>query len=127
MPFSIVFYKWMLGQEENLNLQAIVHIRDKLMNQYRLTNQQAINKLNTKKRLKSKDDSQTENSPCPNLFDENDQRLFLDGCKIDDLSLVFILPGYPNVELKKGGKDCLVTIHNLDQYVDVRSMFYYMR
>ena len=132
MPFSIVFYKWTLGQEETLTLedlihvdanlyeqfkklQAIVTIRDRLMAQ----NQQQINRINNKKRLKSKDDGQMETSPCPPAFDGNDERLFLDGCKIDDLSLVFTLPGYPNIELKKGGKDCVVTIENLDQYVNV--------
>ena len=137
MPFSVVFYKWILGQEETLNLedlihvdlnlyeqfkklQSIVHIRDKLMTQNQISNQQILNKLNNKKRLKSKDDPQIENSPCPNIFDENDEKLFLDGCKIDDLSLVFTLPGHPNIELKKGGKDCLVTIQNLDQYINVR-------
>jgi E3 ubiquitin-protein ligase TRIP12 len=137
MPFSVVFYKWILGQEETLNLedliyidlnlyeqfkklQSIVHIRDKLITQNQLSNQQILNKLANKKRLKSKDDSQIENSPCANIFDENDEKLFLDGCKIDDLSLVFTLPGHPNIELKKGGKDCLVTIQNLDQYVNVR-------
>ena len=138
MPFSLNFYQWMLGEEDSLiledlihvdknlydqfkKLQNVVHIRDKLMTQNQSLNQQSTtNKLNNKKRLKSKDDSQTENSPCSNVFDENDERLYLDGCKIDDLSLVFTLPGHPNIELKKGGKDCSVTIHNLDQYVNVR-------
>jgi len=133
MQFSIVFYKWMLGEEDSLSLedliyidkniyeqfkklQTIVNIRDKLLTQ----NSQIItNKINNKKRLKSKDDSQMDYSPCSNIFDENDERLLLDGCKIDDLSLVFTLPGHPNIELKKGGKDCLVTIQNLDQYVNV--------
>ncbi|CAF2672231.1 unnamed protein product [Rotaria sp. Silwood2] len=137
MPFSIIFYKWMLGEEENLNLEDLIHIdtnlyeqfkklqtivsvRDKIMVQNQITNQQiTINKLNNKKRLKSKDDSQLEHSTYSNTFDENDQRLLLDGCKIDDLSLVFTLPGYPNIELKKGGKDCLVTIQNLDQYINL--------
>jgi E3 ubiquitin-protein ligase TRIP12 len=137
MPFNSVFYKWILGEEESLNLedlvhvdtnlygqfkklQTIVHTRDKLMAQNQILNQQiTTNKFNNKKRLKSKDDSQLESSPCSNTFDENDEKLFLDGCKIEDLSLVFTLPGHPNIELKKGGKDCSVTIHNLDQYVDV--------
>jgi E3 ubiquitin-protein ligase TRIP12 len=136
MPFSNVFYKWMLAEEDSLNLedliyvdknlyeqlkklQTIVNIRDNLMSQ----NQQiTTNKLNNKKRLKSKDDSQIENSPYSNVFDENDEKLLLDGCKIDDLSLVFTLPGHPNIELKKGGKDCSVTIQNLDQYVNVREI-----
>ncbi|UJR08940.1 hypothetical protein I4U23_013192 [Adineta vaga] len=132
MPFSIVFYKWILGQEESLNLedlihidinlyeqfkklQSIVHIRDKLMIQNQTTNKQST----TKKRLKSRDDCQIENSPCTNSFDENDERLYLDGCKIDDLSLVFTLPGYSNIELKRNGKDCLVTIYNLDEYINL--------
>ncbi len=74
MPFSIVFYKWILGQEETLNLEDLIHvdvnlyeqfkklqtivsIRDKLMTQ----NQQIINRINNKKRLKSRDDCQIEN------------------------------------------------------------------
>lgn len=44
----------------------------------------------------------------------------LDGCSVEDLSLNFTLPGYPNIELKKGGSDISVTIHNLDQYLQVR-------
>ncbi|CAF0889005.1 unnamed protein product [Adineta steineri] len=137
MPFSIVFYKWMLGEEDSLNLedlihidiniyeqfkklQAVVHIRDKLISQNQILNQQiTTNKLNNKKRLKSKDDTLLDSSPSSNIFDENDDKLFLDGCKIDDLALVFTLPGYPNIELKKGGRDCLVTIQNLDQYVNL--------
>ena len=139
MPFSLVFYQWILGGEESLNLedlihvdknlyeqfkklQNIVHIRDQLMVQNQLHHQQlTTNKLNQKKRLKSKEDSQSENSPAANMFDENEPRLLLDGCKIEDLSLVFTLPGHANIELKKGGKDCSVTIQNLDQYVNVRS------
>ncbi|CAF1012039.1 unnamed protein product [Adineta ricciae] len=132
MPFSIVFYKWVLGQEESLNLEDLIHIdanlyeqfkklqsivraRDTLVSQNSTTNRQSA----IKKRLKSRDDCQQESSPCTNSFDENDERLHLDGCKIDDLSLVFTLPGHPNIELKKNGKDCLVTIYNLDQYVNL--------
>jgi len=131
----------MLGEEDSLNLedfiyidknlyeqlkklQTIVHNRDKLMIQNQLINHQiTTNKLNNKKRLKSKDDSQIDHSPSSNIFDENDERLLLDGCKIDDLSLAFTLPGHPNIELKKNGKDCLVTIQNLDQYVNVIFVF----
>ncbi|CAF1553813.1 unnamed protein product [Adineta ricciae] len=137
MPFSVVFYKWMLGEEESLNLedlvhvdtnlyeqfkklQTIVHHRDKLMAHSQMANQQTTtNKANNKKRLKYKDDSQLETTSYSTVFDENDERLLLDGCKIDDLSLVFTLPGHPNIELRKGGKDCLVSIQNLDQYVNL--------
>ncbi|CAF3995301.1 unnamed protein product, partial [Rotaria sp. Silwood1] len=63
MQFSIVFYKWLLNQEETLNFedlihvdinlyeqfkkfQSIINIRNKLIIQYDITNQQITNKLN---------------------------------------------------------------------------------
>jgi len=36
---------------------------------------------------------------------------------VEDLGLDFTLPGYPNIELRKGGKDKGVTLDNLGQYV----------
>lgn len=134
MPFSVVFYKWILCQEETLNLEDLIHVDTNLYEQFKklqsivnlrnklMSEHQQMNKLNTnKKSTKSKDDAQMETTSSSNVFDENDERLYLDGCKIDDLSLVFTLPGHANIELKKGGKDCAVTIQNLDQYIDVRN------
>lgn len=43
----------------------------------------------------------------------------LDGCPIADLGLDFVLPGYPNIELRKQGRDIPVTIHNLHQYISL--------
>ncbi len=43
--------------------------------------------------------------------------LTMDGCPVEDLGLDFTLPGYPGVELKKGGRDEAVTLDNLAQYV----------
>ena len=45
--------------------------------------------------------------------------LTLDGCSIDDLGLDFTLPGFPNIELKKGGKDTPVTLDNIEQYLNL--------
>jgi hypothetical protein len=45
--------------------------------------------------------------------------LTMDGCSIEDLELDFILPGYPNIELKKGGKDIPVMLDNLEEYLKV--------
>lgn len=47
------------------------------------------------------------------------EALTLDGCRIDNLGLDFTLPGHPTIELRKGGKDTTVTIHNLEEYVKV--------
>jgi len=45
--------------------------------------------------------------------------LTVDGCTIEDLELDFLLPGYPDIELKKGGKNISVTLDNLEEYVQV--------
>ena len=31
-------------------------------------------------------------------------QLTMDGCPVEDLGLDFTLPGYPNIELRKGGR-----------------------
>merc|ERR1711915_338250 len=48
-------------------------------------------------------------------------QLTMDGCPVEDLGLDFTLPGYPNIELMKGGKDMTVTLDNLAQYVKLVS------
>ena len=53
--------------------------------------------------------------------------LTIDGCSIDDLALDFVLPGYSHIELKKGGKDTPVTLHNLDEYLRVQDIEYFSR
>lgn len=45
----------------------------------------------------------------------------MDGCPIEELGLDFTLPGYPNIELRKGGKDMAVNLDNLGQYVNLVS------
>jgi len=46
--------------------------------------------------------------------------LTVDGCAVNDLELDFVLPGYPEIELKKGGRNISVTLDNLEEYVQVR-------
>uniref|UniRef100_A0A4W5NCQ6 E3 ubiquitin-protein ligase n=1 Tax=Hucho hucho TaxID=62062 RepID=A0A4W5NCQ6_9TELE len=45
------------------------------------------------------------------------ESLNMNGCSVEDLGLDFTLPGFPNIELKKGGKDVPVTIYNLEEYL----------
>lgn len=47
------------------------------------------------------------------------ESLTLDGCQIENLGLDFTLPGHPSIDLKKGGRDIAVTIHNLEEYIKV--------
>lgn len=43
----------------------------------------------------------------------------MDGCSIEDLGLDFTLPGYPAIDMRRGGKDIPLTIHNLEEYIKV--------
>ena len=45
----------------------------------------------------------------------------MDGCPVEDLGLDFTLPGYPNIELRKGGRDISVNLDNLASYVSLVS------
>jgi len=45
-------------------------------------------------------------------------RIIVEKASIDDLGLDFTLPGYPDIELIKNGKDIPITIENVGEYVD---------
>lgn len=42
----------------------------------------------------------------------------IDGCTIDDLALLFTLPGYPRYELIPGGEDISISAENLESYIN---------
>ena len=48
-------------------------------------------------------------------------QLTMDGCPVEDLGLDFTLPGYPDIELRKGGRDMSVSLDNLASYVSLVS------
>lgn len=54
------------------------------------------------------------------------ESLDLDGCPISDLGLDFVLPGHANIELRRGGRDIPVTIHNLHQYISLVTHWFLM-
>jgi hypothetical protein len=39
--------------------------------------------------------------------------------KIEDLSITFTLPGHPEIELKRGGEETILTINNIEEYVSL--------
>ena len=51
------------------------------------------------------------------------QQLLIDGSSVEDLDLYFVLPG-TSIELKKGGKDVQVTLHTLQEYLQVGAQEY---
>ncbi|XP_029471280.1 E3 ubiquitin-protein ligase TRIP12 isoform X5 [Rhinatrema bivittatum] len=107
LPLGLPFYKWMLRQESSLASHDLLNIDPVVAKSvYHLEDI-----VRQKKRLE-KDKSHTKESLQYAL-----ESLKINGCSVEDLGLDFTLPGFPNIELKKGGKDVPVTIHNLEEYL----------
>lgn len=107
LPFSLTFYRWLLGEEHTLTLNDLCYVCPDV---YRtLTKLQDI--------VRRKEAIERDQTLRPNERNQLIESLSLDGCPINDLGLVFELPGHENVELKKGGSEIVVDILNLDQYI----------
>uniref|UniRef100_A0A182S9X7 E3 ubiquitin-protein ligase n=1 Tax=Anopheles maculatus TaxID=74869 RepID=A0A182S9X7_9DIPT len=109
LPFSIPFYRWMLSEESSLGLSDLGQIAPEV--------QSTLLRLN--EIVKQRDQIQAD--PNLNAMEKTEkiEALDLDGCPISDLGLDFVLPGHPNIELRRGGRDMAVTVSNLHQYISL--------
>ncbi|XP_051933846.1 E3 ubiquitin-protein ligase TRIP12 isoform X2 [Hippocampus zosterae] len=107
LPLGLPFYKWMLRHEMSINSHDLVNIDPDVAKS--ILHLEDI--IRQKKRLEQ-DCSQTRETLQQAL-----ESLNMNGCSVEDLGLDFTLPGFPNIELKKGGKDVPVTIYNLEEYL----------
>lgn len=107
LPFSLTFYRWLLGEEHTLTLSDLAYVCPDV---YRTLSR--LQEIVMKKETIEKDQTIR-----PHEKTQLIESLTLDGCPISDLGLVFELPGYENIELRKGGSDIPVNIYNLDQYI----------
>lgn len=107
LPFSLTFYRWLLGEEHTLTLADLAYVCPDV---YR-----TLSKL--QEVVRRKDVMEKDQTLRPHEKVQLIETLDLDSCPISDLGLVFELPGYENIELRKGGSEISVTIHNLDQYI----------
>ncbi|KAM3834807.1 E3 ubiquitin-protein ligase TRIP12 isoform 4-T6 [Vipera latastei] len=107
LPLGLPFYKWMLRQETSLTSYDLFNIDPVVAKSV-----YHLEEIVRQKRRLEQDKSQTKESLQYAL-----ETLTMNGCSVEDLGLDFTLPGFPNIELKKGGKDIPVTIHNLEEYL----------
>lgn len=107
LPLGLPFYKWMLRHEMSISSHDLVNIDPAVAKSI----QHLEDIIRQKKRLEQ-DRSQTRETLQQAL-----ESLNMNGCSVEDLGLDFTLPGFPNIELKKGGKDIPVTIYNLEDYL----------
>ncbi|KAJ8368138.1 hypothetical protein SKAU_G00081660 [Synaphobranchus kaupii] len=107
LPLGLPFYKWMLRSEGSIGSHDLVNIDPAVAKS--IHHLEDI--IRQKKRLEQ-DRSHTRETLQQSL-----EGLNMNGCSVEDLGLDFTLPGFPNIELKKGGKDVPITIHNLEEYL----------
>ncbi|XP_023287946.1 E3 ubiquitin-protein ligase TRIP12 isoform X3 [Orussus abietinus] len=107
LPFSLTFYRWLLAEEHTLTLADLAYVCPDVHRT--LTKLQDV--------VRRKEAIERDQTLRSNERIQLIESLDLDGCLISDLGLVFELPGYENVELRKNGGEIPVTIHNLDQYI----------
>ncbi|XP_051512203.1 E3 ubiquitin-protein ligase TRIP12 isoform X2 [Myxocyprinus asiaticus] len=107
LPLGLPFYKWMLRHESSISSHDLINIDPGVAKSI----QHLEDIIRQKKRIEQ-DRSHTRETLQQAL-----ESLNMNGCSVEDLGLDFTLPGFPNIELKKGGKDVPVTIHNLEEYL----------
>ena len=110
LPLSVPFYKWLLRQERSMTLHD-VHLLDASL---AATLSQLAAVARRRRHLEA-DQTLTAEQRRAAI-----EALGVDGCSVEDLGLDFTLPGHSSIELKRGGRDEPLTIHNLDQYLKVR-------
>ena len=106
LPLSPAFYTYMLGRKSELGLPNLLDVDPGL---YRTVSQ--LNALCLEKDAISADASLTAAQK-----QEKIGAIRMKGASVEDLSMVFMLPGY-NIPLKEGGEDIDVTLDNLGEYV----------
>jgi len=111
LPFSLPFYQWLLKEESTFTSQDLRNIDPTIAS--------TVSQLEGIVRKKRKLEEDPKLSPSEKQLKL--KNLTMDGCPVEDLGLDFTLPGYPNIELMKGGKDMTVTLDNLAQYVKLVS------
>lgn len=143
LPLSIPFYRWLLFEEQTLGIydlnqvapeiqatllrmMEIVKQRDKILADENLDASRKLEKVFTLpnfyffiKQVYFQKSNECEFQKLILFIIFQLQLLDLDGCPIADLGLDFVLPGHSNIELRRGGKDTTVTIHNLHHYISL--------
>lgn len=101
LPLSVSCYKWLLGEEHAFTAMDLYYVDPALASSH------------SKFRVIAHEREHCVSEP------SKLEELSMDGCLIEDIGLDMRLPGYPNIELMKMGKNTSVTAKNFDKYLDL--------
>uniref|UniRef100_H2YD19 E3 ubiquitin-protein ligase n=1 Tax=Ciona savignyi TaxID=51511 RepID=H2YD19_CIOSA len=113
VPLSMICYKWLVNQENSITWLDLEQVDPGMS----LT----FNKLKRllHQRLLIEQDGTPSLLHCQDGAQERINAITMDGCRLEDLGLDFLLPGFPNIELMKFGAKTSLTIENLDKYLSL--------
>ena len=109
LPLSVPFYQWLLRRERTMSLSDLNQLDGALA-----ASVARLAGVARRRRALAADAALSDEQRRAAL-----EAITVDGCSVDQLGLDFTLPGYPDIELRRGGRTEPVTAGNLEQYVKV--------
>ena len=107
--FSKAFYKITLGTVFYQQL-SLIDLKDVMPNVYKLA-ADMVDSLRIKWGIEKEESLTAEEKM------EAISNITCDGSSFKDLCLNFTIPGFPEMEMKEGGKDVLLSIENVEEYL----------
>ena len=110
--FSKAFYKSMMGVITGVQYLSLEDLKFVMPSTFKFVIglvEPMIEKWNI-----TKDESLT-----PEQRRDAISKLKYDGCSFEDLCINFTLPGFPSIEMKKGGANILLSAHNVEEYLQL--------
>ncbi|KAG5670792.1 hypothetical protein PVAND_001031 [Polypedilum vanderplanki] len=117
LPLSMPFYRWILNEQISFDLFDLEKVAPEVHNVLL-----RLNEIVKQREIIQENSSLNNQEKAAKI-----EALNLDGCQISDLSLNFVLPGHPNIELLENGQNIPVTIYNLHEYISLVSHWFLVK
>lgn len=110
MNFSKAFYKRLFGFSSINGGIALENLKDIMPHVYE-SSMKLLESLKIKRRIE-KDESLSAEKKLEAI-----SQIKIDGYSFEDLRVNFTVPEFPEIEMKEGGKDILLTLENVEEYL----------
>ena len=108
--FSNAFYKCFFKKNLDAQQLTLIDIKDVMPSIFKYV-ESLVDALRQKFVIKN------DNSLAPEIQNQAISNITCDGCSFEDLCINFTLPGYPDIEMIKGGSETFLNIDNLEDYL----------
>ena len=108
--FSHAFYKCLFKKNLDAQQLSLVDIKDVMPSIFKFV-ESLVDVLREKWYIRNNNSL---------TIEEQNQSIFnitCDGCSFEDLCVNFTLPGFPDIEMMEGGRETLLSIDNLENYL----------